>query len=66
MIVYINSSEGFLVDVDSNKISDRIKEAYFQKSGKTNFNDKEDNSWINSMEFMGKIIEYCKELFFLI
>ena len=56
MIVYINSSEGFLVDVDSNKISDRIKEAYFQKSGKTNFNDKEDNSWINSMEFMGKII----------
>ena len=56
MIVYINSSEGFLVDVDSNKISTRIKEAYFQKSGKTNFNDKEDNSWINSMEFMGKII----------
>ena len=56
MIVYINSSEGFLVDVDSNKISDRIKDAYFQKTGKTNFNDKEDTSWINSMEFMGKII----------
>ena len=56
MIVYINSSAGFLVDVDSNKISDRIKEAYFQKSGKINFNDKEDSSWINSMEFMGKII----------
>jgi len=56
MIVYINSTEGFLNDVDTNKISDRIKEAYFEKTGKNNFNDKEDNSWINSMEFMGKII----------
>lgn len=56
MIVYINSSEGFLNDVDTNKISDRIKDAYFEKTGKKNFNDKEDNSWINSMEFMGKII----------
>jgi DUF2075 family protein len=56
MIVYINSSEGFLNDVDTNKISDRIKEAYFEKTGKLNFNDKEDSSWINSMEFMGKII----------
>lgn len=56
MIVYINSSEGFLNDVDTNKISDRIKEAYFEKTGKTKFNDKEDSSWINSMEFMGKII----------
>ena len=56
MIVYINSSEGFLNDVDTNKISDRIKEAYFEKTGKKNFNDKEDSSWINSMEFMGKII----------
>ncbi len=56
MIVYINSSQGFLTDVDTNKISDRIKEAYFEKTGKKNFNDKEDSSWINSMEFMGKII----------
>lgn len=56
MIVYINTSEGFLNDVDTNKISDRIKEAYFEKTGKINFNYKEDNSWINSMEFMGKII----------
>lgn len=56
MIVYINTSGGFLMDVDSNRISDRIREAYFKKTGKTNFNDKEDTSWINSMEFMGKII----------
>lgn len=56
MIVYINSSAGFLEDVDSNKISDRIKEEFFKKTGKTKFNDKEDSSWINSMEFMGKII----------
>jgi DUF2075 family protein len=56
MIVYTNSSAGFLVDVDTNKISDRIKEAFFEKTGKTKFADKEDTSWINSMEFMGKII----------
>lgn len=56
MIVYQNSSKGFLQDVDTNKISDRIKEQYFIKTGKTKFADKEDNSWINSMEFMGKII----------
>ena len=56
MIVYINSSEGFLKDVDTNKISDRIKEAYYEKTGKKNFNDKEESSWIYSLEFMGKII----------
>jgi len=60
MIVYINSSEGFLNDVDTNKISDRIKEAYYEQTGKKNFNDKEDSSWINSMEFMGKIIRRSK------
>lgn len=56
MIVYINDSKGFLDDVDCNRIVDRIKEAYFHKTGKRNFNESEDNSWINSMEFMGKII----------
>lgn len=56
MIVYINSSQGFLLDVDNNRISDRIKDAYYKKTGKTKFNDKEDDSWINSMEFMGKVI----------
>ncbi|MDQ3140959.1 MAG: DUF2075 domain-containing protein [Bacteroidota bacterium] len=56
MIIYQNTSGGFLQDVDSNRISDRIKEAYFEKTGKTNFADKEDSSWINSMEFMGKMI----------
>jgi hypothetical protein len=56
MIVYQNTSGGFMKDVDSNRISDKIKEAYFNKTGKTKFADKEDNSWINSMEFMGKII----------
>jgi DUF2075 family protein len=56
MIIYQNTSKGFMQDVDSNRISDRIKEAYFEKTGKINFADKEDTSWINSMEFMGKII----------
>lgn len=56
MIVYINDSKGFLEDVDNNRIVDRIKDAYFHKTGKRNFNESEGNSWINSMEFMGKII----------
>jgi DUF2075 family protein len=56
MIVYQNTTKGFLKDVDTNRITDEIKRHYFEKTGRTKFADNEDTSWINSMEFMGKVI----------
>ncbi len=56
MIVYSNTSKGFLTDVSKNQISNIIKDSFFKKTGKKNFNISEENSWINSMQFMGNII----------
>lgn len=56
MIVYESTSSGFLEHVGSNQIVEKIKEAYLKKTGKTKFADKEDNSWNNSLQFMGNVI----------
>jgi len=60
MIVYKNSSVGFLEDVETNRISDRIKEAFAAVAGKKNFAEKETDSWINSMQFMGNVVRRAK------
>ncbi len=56
MIIYKNSSQGFMHDVDTNQITDRIKQAYYEKSGKTRFNPREDMSWRNSLIYMERVL----------
>lgn len=56
MIAYKNSSKGFIEDVEGNVISEKIREAVLKTFGWKKIRDSEENSWINSMEFMGKII----------
>ena len=56
MIIYKNSSEGFMRDVDTNRITDRIKEAFYENTGKTRFHHKEDLSWYNSLMYMEKAL----------
>lgn len=57
MIVYQNSVDGFSSDISSYAIVDRIKEAYFKKTGKVRFNEKEEQSWANSLVHMHLIIQ---------
>lgn len=56
MIVYKNSSKGFLEEVQSNKISRKIHDAVVSALGWSKVNDKEFSSWANSMQFMGNVI----------
>ncbi|MEX0680815.1 MAG: DUF2075 domain-containing protein [Balneolales bacterium] len=57
MIIYKNSSEGFMQDVDTNRIADRIKEAFYAKTGKTRFHHGEDLSWHNSLMYMDRVLQ---------
>jgi uncharacterized protein len=57
MIVYQNSVEGFSRDIINYAIVDRIKEAYLKKTGQVKFNDKEEQSWANSLIHMKLIIQ---------
>ena len=54
MIIYQNTSLGFLSDVNTNQISDLIEKSYNAKIGKVHV--KEKMAWTNSMNFMGNII----------
>lgn len=56
MIVYKNSSKGFLDEVQSNKISRKIHDAVLNTFGWNKISDKEFSSWANSMQFMGNVI----------
>ena len=56
MIVYKNSSKGFLEEVQSNMISRKIHAAVLNSFGWNKINDKEFSSWANSMQFMGNVI----------
>lgn len=56
MIVYKNSSKGFLEDVRLNRISRKIKDAVLASFGWNKIGDKEFSSWTNSMQFMGNVI----------
>ncbi|MFA9389333.1 MAG: DUF2075 domain-containing protein [Prolixibacteraceae bacterium] len=56
MIVYKNTSKGFIDDVESNVIDTRIKEAFLSSFNRKKVNDKEETSWSNSMQFMGNVI----------
>jgi DUF2075 family protein/phage repressor protein C with HTH and peptisase S24 domain len=67
MIIYKNTSEGFLADVNGNKIVDLIQEAFKQQVGW--FPTNEVSSWNNSMQFMESIIrnsKLCKDCGILI
>lgn len=56
MIVYQNTARGFMLDVDSFEIVDKIKEQFKKRAGKINFNRSEEDSWINSLDKMERII----------
>src|SRR5687768_741102 len=56
MIVYKNSSKGFLEEVQTNKISRKIHDAVIAAFGWNKVNEKEFSSWANSMQFMGNVI----------
>jgi DUF2075 family protein len=58
MIVYQNSSKGFLEDVTSNQISNIIKKR-LQETSQSNGNrvsGKEEDSWSNSMIYLGNVL----------
>ena len=56
MIVYQNSSSGFLEDVETNSISSKIKDSVLKTFGWNKIKDNEETSWINSMQFMGNVV----------
>lgn len=56
MIVYKNTSHGFIADCGSNKIAGKIKEALLAAFDWEKIKDNEETSWINSMQFMGNVI----------
>ena len=56
MIVYKNTSSGFIKDVETNQIALRIKESVLRAFGWNKIKDNEETSWINSMQFMGNVI----------
>ena len=60
MIVYKNSSHGFIDDVNTNTIADKIRESVLEKFGWERVNQNEVMSWINSMQFIGNVIERAK------
>ena len=60
MIVYKNSSHGFIDDVNTNTIADKIRDSVLEKFGWERVNENEVMSWINSMQFIGNVIERAK------
>ncbi|WP_336517011.1 DUF2075 domain-containing protein [Pollutibacter soli] len=56
MIVYKNTAKGFITDVETNKISSRIKESVINAFGWNKIKANEEASWTNSMQFMGNVI----------
>src|SRR5688572_18027409 len=56
MIVYKSSAKGFIEDVETNVISRKIKESVLKSFMWEKIRDNEENSWINSMPFMGNVI----------
>jgi len=56
MIIYRNTKVGFITDVKSNMISQKIEDAFFQHNLNHN-NDAEYNSWTNSLQFMRNVID---------
>ncbi|MCB0729139.1 MAG: DUF2075 domain-containing protein [Ignavibacteriae bacterium] len=56
MIVYKNSSKGFIEDVDSNTIADKIKKSVLDQYKWNKVKDNEETSWINSMQFIGNVV----------
>ncbi|MDJ1501842.1 DUF2075 domain-containing protein [Xanthocytophaga agilis] len=56
MIAYTNTSKGFIEDVETNQISTKIRTAVLQAFGWAKVNSKEEEAWINSMQFMGNVI----------
>lgn len=56
MIVYQNTAKGFMLDVDSFEIVDKIKEQFRKRAGRINFNPGEEESWINSLDKMERVI----------
>jgi hypothetical protein len=56
MIVYKNTSAGFINDVETNKISRKIKESVLNTFGWNKIRGNEEAAWGNSMQFMGNVI----------
>lgn len=59
MILYSSSAETFRTDVETNKISDKIKEAFYGKMGYLP-GFSEQHAWGNSMQFMERIVRNAK------
>lgn len=57
MIAYKNTSKGYIEDVETNTISDKIKEAVIKAFDWRKIRENEETSWINSMQFMGNVIK---------
>ena len=53
MIAYRNTSKGFIQDVETNQISNKIRESVLKSFGWTKVNPNEEGAWTNSMQFMG-------------
>jgi uncharacterized protein len=56
MIVYKSNTHGFLSDVRSNTLEQKINQAVLDSFGWRKVNTKERNAWSNSMQFMGNVI----------
>lgn len=56
MIVYKNSAKGFLEDTGSNVIARKIKASVLKSMGWEKISINQENSWINSMQFMGNVV----------
>lgn len=55
MIIYKNTSRGFMTDVDTNQITEAIESAYRTNYGRK-VSPSERRSWASSMEFMNKTV----------
>lgn len=55
MIVYQSDKAGFRQDVELNRVSDKIHDAYYLKLGRHPA-PSEKRSWVNSMMFMGNVL----------
>jgi len=56
MIVYQSIAKEFLHDVETNQISDKIKNRLLESFQWKAIGESQENSWINSMPFMGNVI----------
>lgn len=56
MIIYRNTTGGFIQDVRNNLIADKIQDAFFAHCINHN-NDAEYRSWANSMQYMRNVLE---------